>query len=1235
MKKGFDSRPLFRLALAAFCLLQLASCRSRQEISANDQRAHYAIPEAKAFTLPEAHIIPWRYYPKDSLPRKTVFRFDINKLPSQPFSVNEFRPLKKPLQTISFEWNKLRTIPVLWDSLKYEPAAYKEFRLPAPEIITTPGPSLWGKGLAGATRLGPPEGLPGSKVLAIANDADGSTWIATERGLARYTGTEIYSYNFFDKDDTGGTEVLAQLKTDAAGRLLLSALKSGIYRIDLKTGIVERIAIPGIGRFDIDHKGRLWGARNGGGLFLVDIDNRRTARLPLGQGQKEEKSLYGVHVDSSGYIWLAFGDKVGIIDTVFSAMRVLDAAAGLPVNLAYDFDEDVLGNHWISSFSAGAYAVSLKDQVISRLGPEQGYSGLTYDVFTDTAGKVWLATNDTVLVYDTRSKRSKIVVTNTSVRVNNFPSAGMIGRDGMIWMGTNSDGVLLLDPNGMMADHFSEKDGLASKDVWGIAEDSKRRIWLATYKGINIYDPALQRLFLFRFPPGVAANEHRQIVPIGPDIFFLGTVGGFAVIDLPAGTITSYNTAWNKINSISFMGFPDSSGNFWFVGGNGLLVYNPRTDSLRQFDENAGLISNLVFITRKDSRGRVWLCTERGTVLIDPLSGTYRTITDANGLTGNYSSMILESSSGDIFIGSDKGFSKLDPGLKTITNVGSANGMLPPGLFDMVEWEGQLFIGTENGITRVGQPFEKKQPWAFYNFAKSSGFPYNDYNQSTALVSSSGETWWGATPVLTIAHQYPRIDTTPPVVLIKGVNIMDQSPSFVNRASLAAGMNDKDSLWIGAAAFTKDKLPADAGYLVENNISWDSLSTGFQLPVGLKLPYDQNSFSFSFANIDPRAREKIAYRYLLEGKDESWSDITGKAFSRVYYNVKPGDYTFKVISRGFNGVWSRPATVGFTILPPWWRTWWAYLLFFLLGTAIIYSIIRIRYRMLQKENRILEKKVEIRTRDLHQKMEELKATQNQLVQSEKMASLGELTAGIAHEIQNPLNFINNFAEINKELLTEMSEELEKGNAAAAKDLAADVISNEEKIFHHGSRADAIVKSMLQHSRNNNNLVKEPADINKIADEYLRLAYHGLRARDKSFNAAMHTDLDPNIPPVTIVVQDIGRAVLNLLTNAFYAVTEKKKENLPGYEPSVTVRTRRSGDMVELQVIDNGNGMPARVLEKIFQPFFTTKPTGQGTGLGLSMCYDIVTKVHGGELKVDSREGEGTTFTMRLPVDKKG
>ncbi|AMR27154.1 histidine kinase [Hymenobacter psoromatis] len=295
-------------------------------------------------------------------------------------------------------------------------------------------------------------------------------------------------------------------------------------------------------------------------------------------------------------------------------------------------------------------------------------------------------------------------------------------------------------------------------------------------------------------------------------------------------------------------------------------------------------------------------------------------------------------------------------------------------------------------------------------------------------------------------------------------------------------------------------------------------------------------------------------------------------------------------------------------------------------------------RAIEGQNQTLEYEVTQRTADLTRQtdelrttLQELQETQSQLIQREKMASLGELTAGIAHEIQNPLNFVNNFAEVSTELVAELAEERARPtrDRALEAELLADLRQNLGRIAQHGGRASGIVRGMLEHSRASTG-ERAPTDINQLADEYLRLAYHGLRAKDKTFNATLQPDLAPALPPVEAVSGDVGRVLLNLLTNAFYAVQKRQQLGEPGYAPTVGVATRQVGEAVEIRVSDNGTGIPAELMSRIFQPFFTTKPSGEGTGLGLSLSHDIITKGHGGTLAVESQEGVGTTFRIMLP-----
>jgi signal transduction histidine kinase len=507
-----------------------------------------------------------------------------------------------------------------------------------------------------------------------------------------------------------------------------------------------------------------------------------------------------------------------------------------------------------------------------------------------------------------------------------------------------------------------------------------------------------------------------------------------------------------------------------------------------------------------------------------------------------------------------------------------------------------LWLSTFEGLSRFN--YDTKQ---FNNYSVADGIQSQLFSDGAFLKTSRGQFIFGGSNGITaFSANDVDINSQPPVVFLTDLKI-----------------------------FNKSIVPGPQSIL--KNPIYKSKE--------IRLAYDQNNISIDFMALhySNPAKNKCAYK--LENYDNAWREV-GNQHVASYQMLPPGEYVFRVKAANNNGVWNEQgASLKIIISPPWWKTKWAYVLYLLIFTLAIYSADRyFRDRVIRKEKERSRNRELEQAREIEKAYTELKATQSQLIQSEKMASLGELTAGIAHEIQNPLNFINNFSEVNTELIDEMKEELAAGHNQLALEIADDIKENEVKINHHGKRADAIVKGMLQHSRSNNG-TKEPTDINALADEYLRLAYHGLRAKDKSFNATLKTDFDETIGKIDIIPQDIGRVVLNLITNAFYAVEEKKKQNPEGYEPTVTVSTKLvipppvGGEPrgVKISVKDNGPGIPQKVLDKIFQPFFTTKPTGQGTGLGLSMAYDIV-KAHGGEWKVETSIGEFTLFEFTLPVN---
>ncbi|MDX1618303.1 MAG: ATP-binding protein, partial [Balneolaceae bacterium] len=408
----------------------------------------------------------------------------------------------------------------------------------------------------------------------------------------------------------------------------------------------------------------------------------------------------------------------------------------------------------------------------------------------------------------------------------------------------------------------------------------------------------------------------------------------------------------------------------------------------------------------------------------------------------------------------------------------------------------------------------------------------------------------------------------------------------------------------------------------------------------IRLTSEQSDFTFGYTAFSYRNPQEIQYRYMLENHDPEWVRARKQRSAR-YSRVPPGSYTFRVQAVDSRGFESEIASIGVTILPPWWRTWWAYGMYVLIFASGVFVVDRIqRRRLIRKERekareRELEqaRKIEQAYRELEEAHNTLKRAQDQLIQQEKLASLGQLTAGIAHEIKNPLNFVNNFSDVSVELIAEARDEV-AGNSGDGRpqtdELLAildDVEANLRKIHEHGSRADRIVKSMLEHSRGGSGK-RQPTDLNALIREYCNLSFHGMRASPYRIDVDIELQLDEDLDKLVLNPEEMSRVFINLFNNAFDAMWQKQQENKE-YEPRITVRTLKQNGAVRVEVEDNGPGIPDKIREKILQPFFTTKRGTEGTGLGLSICNDIL-KAHGGSIHIESRVGEFTKFIITIP-----
>jgi signal transduction histidine kinase len=633
----------------------------------------------------------------------------------------------------------------------------------------------------------------------------------------------------------------------------------------------------------------------------------------------------------------------------------------------------------------------------------------------------------------------------------------------------------------------------------------------------------------------------------------------------------------------------------------------------------------------------LWVGTRGGLDRLDAVGGGGRFThfthdpADAQSLADESVLSVHASADGTLWVGTEGGgLGRLDTANpeQGFTHFNEANSDIPSNAVHAVveDGDGYLWLSTSRGLARFDPTTET------FRVFESGGGPAAGTLNRAAMRTARGTLLFGSAEGLLAfdPRQLGAVNPYPPQLVLTGVQVIDERVAPGEEAALRVAAPMAGTIY---------------------------------------LDHDDYVVTFELAALHYADPARNRYQVQLEGIERDWRDL-GTDRRATYTNLGPGRYTLRARAFSADGVETeRPLEIRIVVAPPWWRTIWAYLAYGLLFIGALVGADRfqrerlvrkereraerreaeLRAEMAEAEARVLKVENDRKAAELEQAAElkrayealeashrDLKATQAQLVQAEKLASLGQLTAGIAHEIKNPLNFVNNFADLSVELADELNEEL-AGQAdrrvgdvlPEMEDLLADLKENARRIHEHGRRADRIVYAMLQHARGGTG-ERAPTDVNEFVEEYANLAYHGMRAKDTDFNATLRHELDPAAGTVAFVPQDIGRVLINLLSNAFDAVRERASRDGAGYLPTVTVATARTPRGVEIRVSDNGPGIAAEAAERIFEPFFTTKPSGQGTGLGLSLAYDIVTAGHGGTLRVESRPGDGATFVVSLP-----
>jgi signal transduction histidine kinase/ligand-binding sensor domain-containing protein len=1087
---------------------------------------------------------------------------------------------------------------------------------------------------------------PPDFITGITQDVNGIMWFSTYQGLYKYDSNSFESFKTNQLDPNSITSnTLETIFADTTGMIWIGSLGNGLNRFDPSTGVFTQyqhnpndessLSNDTVTAILRDNNGKLW-IGTYGGLDCYDektnsfIHHRHDPDCP---NSLSSNQVFVIYEDSKNTLWVGAGspypvdgggpDEGGLNrmdqdnNTFTRFMHDPKNTKSLISNKISTIFEDNEGILWVGTAKNGLHKMNDDGGTFERLvyNPEEPdkfsapeiteqtpvYEHITF-ITQDINNNFWFGTQASGLYFYNPDSGKVVKYSRSESSNSGFDDRGawttFKSKDGIFWIGGTNGGIYYTNPLHKNIPHYNFED----KPAEAFFEESDGTFWIGSDQEVYRYVGNEKSPQKYVLETGAVETNAIYITGINEDKknnIWVGSPGGLSLWDNKNETFTHYTHDPENNRSLSDKAvqliYEDKKENLWLGTSNGLNLFDRETGLVTRYypsgssDNNRNLITSVT----EDHTGKLWVGVwgGRGVNLFNPEKAEFNTYLKGSSIT-----CVYEDTDNILWAAGMDGLYRFDRNDDIFINTRHLHHMLDvASVFSMVEDDGKnLWLSTSNGIVKINS---QRDEISVYD--ENYGVDGSTFVFLASYKGRDGKIYFGNANGYYAFYPDELINNfNAPDIVFTGFNLRNRLVEEGEEGLLQGHLSNLNKIY---------------------------------------LKHDQNVFSFDLMQIDYAHPEKNKMFCYLENYDDDWRQIISNQRTH-YFNVPPGEYIFRVKAVNGYGVWAEKQ-IAITIMPPWWKQWWAYVMYGLIFTAGVFAFDRLmRRRIIQRERQKAQQKELEQAKEIEKAYTELKSTQSQLIHSEKMASLGELTAGIAHEIQNPLNFVNNFSEVNSDLIDELDEEAIKGNLEEVRTIAKDIKENEQKINHHGKRADAIVKGMLQHSRTSNGQ-KEPTDINTLADEYLRLSYHGMRAKDKSFNAEYKTDFDPNLPIIKVIPQDIGRVILNLINNAFYAVQAETQHAVSlhhpsqkqlEYKPMVIVSTKNTETHVEIRVKDNGPGIPSNIKDKIFQPFFTTKPTGHGTGLGLSLSYDIV-KAHGGKIKVDTKENEGSKFTIILPA----
>jgi ligand-binding sensor domain-containing protein/signal transduction histidine kinase len=1074
-------------------------------------------------------------------------------------------------------------------------------------------------------------GLPQNSASEIMQTRDGYLWFATQEGMARFDGVEFTVFdrtNTPELDDSWIVRMAEDreggmwIRTNGVAPRLVRYLNGRFTAFDTTNGLAGKDTRA----WAVDSSGSVWiGSTRGLSHFR---DGRFTKTFTTRDGLPSD-TVFSLGADRRGTLWISTPRgfawmREGKIETLTGRADFPDTVVAR-INGMPNIYEDRRGTVWMNgrfhllSYDGTAFARYAKKQLLSSLvvraihedgkgtlwlGTDAGLNRFAegkatvfnvssdreentiFEIHEDREGSLWLATDKGIARFaGGKFEKYRHAEGLSDDRVQRI----LIDQEGSVWVSTFGGGVDRFRDGKFVT--YSSRVGLSYDNVQAVIEDRNGAIWIGTtYGGVNRLQDGVITVFDTRH--GLPSNDVRALGEDPEGNVWIGTLEG----------VCTYRNGAIVVRSKMKDGNPDVVGGAflrrksgeWLVGS-GPRLYSYRNGKFSLVVSIDSISTNRNFIggLYEDVRGTIWICTLGGTYWYR--GGVPQKLGTEQGFPDTWIMAFCEDRDSTLWLGaSNNGIVRYKEG--RFTTISPREGLFDYTSYALMEDQaGNLWMSSNRGVFRA----RKKD---LNDVADGKASRVTCWVYGTADGMETRECNGGYAPAAWKTRDGRLCFTT-----TKGLAVVDP------------------------AAITLNEVPPSVvidRFVVEGERQKNE--TGIEIPAG------RNRFEFHYAGISFVGADKVRYKYQLVGLDKDWVDA-GTRRDAYYTHLDPGKYTFRVIAANSDGVWNDTgASVGFELKPYFYQTGWflglAVFAFLTTGPSFYFY----RTRSLKKRKAELEHLVQERTVEVQKTLSNLKEMQNQLILSEKMASLGQLTAGIAHEIKNPLNFITNFAvlshDLTKDLRKELLAERERVDPVRAKEIGEllnDLEQNVGKINEHGKRADSIVRGMLLHSRGKSG-ERQETDLNALLAEYTNLAYHGMRAQDQSFNVKIETEFDPSIGMVSVVPQDLSRAFLNIVNNACYAANDKRRTARNGFSPVVRVSAKNLAGAVEIRIRDNGNGIPLAIREKIFNPFFTTKPAGAGTGLGLSLSYDIITHEHKGEIHIDTREGEYTEFIITIP-----